>query len=90
MITMTTPHPMVSKFLGITEPTKWWSINGSFDLFSQTQQGITESLAGNSATATVDDITVETVEVDNVCWNLSMNNSLKVSKNLTIPGLRIL
>ena len=25
-------------------PTKWWSINGSFDLYSQTQKGIAENL----------------------------------------------
>jgi len=68
---------------GNYKPAKWWSINGSFDLFSQTQQGTTESLEGDNSSATIDDITVNQVEVDNVSWNLRMNNSLKVNKKLT-------
>ena len=65
------------------KPTKWWSINGSFDLFSQTQRGITESLQGNQDTATEDDIITESVEVDNTAWNLRMNNSFTATKKLT-------
>lgn len=68
---------------GNYKPLKWWSINGSFDFYSQTQQGITERLVGGNSTATIDDISVESVEVDNVAWNLRMNNSLKVGKKLT-------
>ena len=68
---------------GSYKPTSWWSINGSFDLYSQTQQGITERLAGDNSTATIDDITIENVEVDNVAWNMRMNNSIKVNKKLT-------
>ena len=30
--------------------TKWWSINASFDLYSQTQRGITESLQADNNT----------------------------------------
>ncbi|WP_299528530.1 TonB-dependent receptor [Ulvibacterium sp.] len=66
------------------KPTKWWSINGSFDLFSQTQRGITESLLADNATATEDDIVVERVEVENTAWNFRMNNSFKVGKKLTL------
>ncbi len=66
------------------KPTKWWSINGSFDLFSQTQRGITESLEGEPGSATEDDIVVEDVEVDNTAWNLRMNNSFTVNKKLTL------
>ena len=69
---------------GSYKPTKWWSINGSFDLYSQTQQGITERLVGVNSTATIDDITIEKVEVDNVAWNMKMNNSFKVNKKLTL------
>ncbi len=65
------------------KPTKWWSINASFDLFSQTQRGVTESLATDNSSATVNDITVETVEVDNTAWNFRMNNSFKATKKLT-------
>ncbi len=65
------------------KPTKWWGINGSFDLYSQTQRGITESLQGNQDTATEDDIVVERIEVDNTAWNLRMNNSFTATKKLT-------
>jgi len=64
--------------------TKWWSINGSFDLFSQTQRGVTESLRADNLTATEEDIVMEKVEVDNTAWNLKMNNSFKVNKKLTL------
>lgn len=66
------------------KPIKWWSINGSFDLFSQTQKGITERLTGDNSTATEDDIEIEKVEVDNTSWNLRMNNSFKVNEKLTL------
>ncbi|EAQ99839.1 outer membrane beta-barrel family protein [Maribacter sp. HTCC2170] len=69
---------------GNYKPTKWWSINGSFDLYSQTQQGITERLAGDNSAATIDDITIENVEVDNLAWNMRMNNSIKVNKKLSL------
>lgn len=62
---------------------KWWSLNGSFDLFSQTQRGITESLPTNITLPTSDDIVIEEVEVQNTAWNLRLNNSLKASKKLT-------
>tara|TARA_R110000868_G_scaffold98706_2_gene271745 strand:- start:32542 stop:34992 length:2451 start_codon:yes stop_codon:yes gene_type:complete len=65
------------------KPLKWWSINGSFDIFSQTQRGITESLQADNSSATLDDIVIEKVEVENTAWNLRMNNSLKATKNLT-------
>lgn len=65
------------------KPTKWWNINGSFDLYSQTQRGSTESLQGSQDTATEDDIVVEQVEVENTAWNLRMNNSFTATKKLT-------
>lgn len=63
-------------------PTKWWSINGSFDLFSQTQKSITERLTAPPDEATEDDIVIEEVEVDNVAWNFRMFNNFKATKNL--------
>lgn len=63
--------------------TQWWSVNGSFDFYSQTQRGITESLSGNSPNPTENDIVVEDVEVDNTAWNMRLNNSFKVNKELT-------
>lgn len=67
-------------------PTKWWNINGSFDIFSQTNRGITESIPGNIADPSEDDIVVEDVEVDNTAWNLRMNNSFTVTKKLTLQA----
>jgi len=60
-------------------PTKWWSINGSFDLFSQTQNSISEVLEGNT-------IETRNIEVDNVAWNLRMFNNFKVSKALSFSA----
>ncbi|MCT4628607.1 outer membrane beta-barrel family protein [Winogradskyella sp.] len=61
-------------------PTKWWSINGSFDLFSQKQKSIAESFDTNG------DIVLNTVEVDNVVWNLRAFNNFKVNKSLSFSA----
>ena len=66
------------------KPIKWWSINGSFDFFSQTQRGITESLLADNSSATEDDIVLEKIEVENTSWNLRMNNSFTINKKLTL------
>ncbi|SDR08288.1 outer membrane beta-barrel family protein [Flagellimonas zhangzhouensis] len=68
------------------KPIKWWSINGSFDLFSQTQRGITETLNTTDPNPTEDDIVQENVEVDNTAWNLRMNNSFTVTKKLSLQA----
>lgn len=65
-------------------PTKWWSFNTSFDLFSQTQRGLTESIDPSIANPTTDDIIIEKVEVDNIMWNVRMNNNFTVTKNFTL------
>ncbi len=49
-------------------PTTWWSLNGSFDVYSRTQKGVIEG---------------ENVEVSNTLMNAKLNNSFKVSKKLT-------
>jgi len=64
-------------------PTKWWSLNGSFDLYSQTQKSITERLTAPTNVATVDDIVTESVSVDNVVWNFRLFNNFKASKSLS-------
>jgi outer membrane receptor protein involved in Fe transport len=64
-------------------PFKWWSINGSFDLYQQTKRGLTERLPANDPDPSEEDIIVEEVEVDNTAWNLRMNNSFKATKKLT-------
>ncbi|MGI9547659.1 MAG: TonB-dependent receptor domain-containing protein [Flavobacteriaceae bacterium] len=65
------------------KPTKWWNFNASFDLYSQTQRGVTEQLLEDTATATPDDIVAEEIEVENTAWNFRMNNSFIVNKKLT-------
>ena len=70
------------------KPTKWWSLNGSFDLYSQTLKGIAERLNAPLETAVVNDIITEINSVDNIAWNFRVYNSFKVSKkvNLTAFG----
>ncbi len=65
------------------KPISWWSINASFDLYHQTQRGLTESLDGGVADPSAEDIVTRELEVDNTAWNLRMNNSFKATKNLT-------
>ena len=67
-------------------PTSWWSLNASFDFFSQTQKGIAESVTAPIDVATVDDIARETIEVDNVAWNFRMFNNFKVSKKIYLSA----
>ena len=67
-------------------PTKWWSINGSFDLYSQTQKGIAETLDAPLETATIADINTDVTEVDNVSWNFRMFNNFKVSKTVSFTA----
>lgn len=64
-------------------PTKWWSINASFDLFSQTQTGITERINVPLENATIDDIIRSEIEVDNVAWNFRAFNNFSISKTLS-------
>ncbi len=65
-------------------PTKWWSLNGSFDLYSQEQTGITEFLdVDDIQNATINDIQTNKTVVDNVVWNLRLFNNFKASKKLS-------
>lgn len=61
-------------------PTKWWSINASFDLFSQTQKSLAESFDTDR------NIVLNTVEVDNVAYNLRAFNNFKVSESLSFSA----
>ncbi|WP_298904778.1 TonB-dependent receptor [uncultured Psychroserpens sp.] len=67
-------------------PTKWWSINGSFDLYAQTQKSISERLTAPAETATEADIVLETVEVDNVAYNFRIFNNFRVSPKLSFTA----
>jgi outer membrane receptor protein involved in Fe transport len=68
------------------KPTKWWSFNGSFDLFSQTQKGIAEYINVPLEQATEANIVRNTNVVDNVSWNFRMYNSFSASKRLTFTA----
>lgn len=68
------------------KPLKWWNINGSFDLFSQTQRGLTETLNTTDPNPSEEDIVSQRVKVDNTAWNLRMNNSFTVTKALTLQA----
>ncbi|WP_299552133.1 TonB-dependent receptor [Seonamhaeicola sp.] len=67
-------------------PTKWWSLNASFDLYSQTQKGIAESIDPTLSNPTENDIIEETVTVENTIWNFRVFNNLRVSKKLTFTA----
>ncbi|MBD0833053.1 TonB-dependent receptor domain-containing protein [Aestuariibaculum sediminum] len=67
-------------------PFKWWNINGSFDLYSQKQKGITEQLTAPIETATVDDIVTIVDEVDNVLWNFRMYNNFSLNKTISFTA----
>lgn len=65
-------------------PTKWWSVNGSFDLFSQEQSGITEYIDNpDIQNATIADIKTNETVVDNIVWNLRIFNNFRASKKLS-------
>ena len=70
-------------------PYKWWSINGSFDLFSQTQKGVAERLSKPIDTATKDDIETIINTVDNVAYNFRMFNSFTATKKLSFTAFMI-
>ncbi|WP_460219786.1 TonB-dependent receptor [Psychroserpens sp. MEBiC05023] len=69
-------------------PTKWWSINGSFDFYSQTQKGIAETFTDGVSieTATINDIETSITEVDNAAWNLRMFNNFRVNQKLAFTA----
>ncbi len=66
------------------KPTKWWSFNTSFELYENTQKGITEKLNNPGGNPTVDDIVTETVEVNNTTWNVRMFNNFSVTKEFSL------
>lgn len=56
---------------GAYRPTKWWNVNGSFDLYQQTLKGV---------------VGTEYTEVDNTAYTFRMSNSFKATKNLTLQA----
>jgi len=68
------------------KPTKWWNINTSFDLYSQSQKGIAENLTAPIETATVADIETNIDKIDNVAWNFRMFNNFSLSKSVSFTA----
>ncbi|MEP0262678.1 TonB-dependent receptor [Dokdonia sp.] len=66
--------------------TSWWSLNASFDVFSQTQQSFAETVDASIENPTVDDITSNDFEIDNVVWNFRVFNNFKATKKLTFSA----
>lgn len=70
---------------GNYRPTSWWSLNGSFDLYSQTQKGLTEYLNTNDLeNATADDIVTTNSKTENIVWNFRMFNNFRATKKLNL------
>lgn len=67
-------------------PAKWWSFNTGFDMYSQTQKGITERIDPTIENPKISDIVTEYVEVDNLIWNFRIFNNLSLSKKLTFTA----
>lgn len=67
-------------------PTKWWSINASFDLFARQQTGIAETLDTSIPNPTEGDISLNEVEVDNVIYNVRVFNNFRISKSLSLSA----
>ncbi|PNQ73668.1 TonB-dependent receptor [Hanstruepera neustonica] len=70
---------------GNYRPTKWWNLNGSFDLYSQTQIGLTEFInTDDLQNATENDIVSLETEVENLVWNFRLFNNFSVTKKLNL------
>lgn len=67
-------------------PTKWWSLNASFDLYARQQTGIAESLDPTIENPTEADINLSEVVVDNIIYNFRVFNNFKATKNLSFSA----
>ncbi len=70
-------------------PTKWWSINASFDLYNQQQKGLAESIDPTIPNPVESDISLNTVEVDNLIYNFRMFNNFRVTKKLSLSAFAL-
>jgi len=71
---------------GNYRPTKWWSLNASFDMYGRTQRGFAESLDPTIVNPTEDDIILTNTEVDNLIINFRLFNNFKVTKKLSLSA----
>ena len=68
------------------KPFEWWSVNASFDLYNQTQKGLTETLDPAVENPTTEDIVMVTREIDNTAYNARIMNNFTVTKKLTLSA----
>ncbi|WP_416448405.1 TonB-dependent receptor domain-containing protein [Leeuwenhoekiella sp. A2] len=68
------------------KPFEWWSFNASFDIYNQTQKGISEVLDPSTSNPTADDILLVTREVDNTAYNVRMSNNFTVTQKFTLSA----
>jgi iron complex outermembrane receptor protein len=71
---------------GNYKPTKWWNFNASFDLYNQTQTGISEFVDTTQPDPSTANIITQTVGVENTAWNFRIFNNFKVTKELTLSA----
>ena len=71
------------------KPFDWWSINASFDLYSQSQSGITESLDPTIENPTATDIIQVKREIDNTIYNARITNNFTATKKLTLTAFAL-
>jgi iron complex outermembrane recepter protein len=79
-------HAYGFELSGNYKPKKWWNFNTSFDLYNQTQTGISEFVDTNQPDPNAADIVTQKVEVENTAWNLRMFHNFKVTKALTLSA----
>lgn len=70
-------------------PTKWWSLNASFDLFARKQTGVAETLDQSIPNPTEDDISISETEVDNIIYNFRVFNNFRVNKRLSLSAFAL-
>lgn len=71
---------------GNYKPIKWWSLNASFELYSQTEKGIAEVLNNYNNNPTIDDIEIKTVTAENTSFSARLNNNFSVTKDLNLSA----
>ena len=71
---------------GNYKPFSWWNFNASFDLYNQTQTGISEFIDTTIENPTPANIVTRMVEVENTAYNFRLINNFKVTKDLTLSA----
>lgn len=66
----------------------WWSVNGSFDYYNQTQSGISETIDPSipSEDRTSEDIISQEREVTNAAYNVRLMNNFSITKKLSLSA----